>query len=79
MNITVKYFGMISEMASTSDEIAKFENPISVKELREHLQQKYPSLLNITFSIAMNHSIVGDEVMINNDSEIALLPPFAGG
>ncbi len=79
MNITIKYFGMISEMASSADEMENFEDPISIREMREYLQQKYPDLLNITFTIALNHSIVGDEVMINNDSEIALLPPFAGG
>ena len=79
MNITVKYFGMISDMVSSADEMEIFEDPVSIKEFREYLQQKYPDLLNITFSIALNHSIVGDEVIITNDSEIALLPPFAGG
>jgi len=50
----------------------------SVKDLLDLLYIKYPELKNKDFQVAQNNTIVTLGNKLEN-TEIALLPPFAGG
>lgn len=77
MNLTVKYFGLLAEVTQCNEEQLNFSGA-TVKELLENLISKYPELKNKDFQIAQNNTITNDETEISS-TEIALLPPFAGG
>lgn len=77
MNLTVKYFGLLAELTQCNEEQLDFSGA-TVKELLENLISKYPELKNKDFQIAQNNTITNDETEISS-TEIALLPPFAGG
>lgn len=77
MNITIKYFGLLAEVTQCSEELLEFSGTY-INELLETLYSKYPMLREKDFQIAQNNSISNDESKISS-TEIALLPPFAGG
>ena len=77
--MTVKYFGMIASSLQKEVEKIDINTPINASELSDFLTQKYPVLADLSFQIAVNHQIAGQEDQLHPDDEIALLPPFAGG
>ena len=79
MNVEVNYFGKIAESLNKSTEIIPISDDLLPLNLRDFFENKYPSLKNSTYKIAVNQELkdeIESDVHIN---EIALLPPFAGG
>ena len=75
--ITIKFFGALSEVTGKTEE----EIPISIdtKSLLDLLNQKYPDLSGLQYSMAVNQVISGENRKLSAGDEIALLPPFTGG
>lgn len=72
----VLLFGMIAERA----EVGTLElNAKNMKELRDQLVMRINGLNDLSYSIAVDRSIVHGEMDLTGDEEIAVLPPFAGG
>lgn len=78
MTYSIYYFGKITEHTNCNYERLNCELS-TVKGMKEELLKKYPTLRNETFKIAVNKNFIDEEILIANDSEIAVLPPFAGG
>lgn len=76
--ITIKYFGAVAEAVRSGSEILHLDEN-TIAELRSILEQKYPPIKNLTYVFALNQTIAKEDSRINDDDEIALLPPFAGG
>ena len=80
MNLKIKYFGMLAEAVGSQEMEFHIETPqISIAELNEMILQKHPELKSMSFKIAVNQDIVNNNLIITENDEIALLPPFAGG
>lgn len=81
MEITVKYFGIIADVAQKKEEVFVVdEGQITLKKIQSKIEINYPKILDINYSIAINKQIVAKRDVILNDKDIvALLPPFAGG
>lgn len=77
MNLNIKYFGMLAEITKCETETLLFSET-TIAELLEVLYTKYPLLENKNFQIAQHKKIVNKSTLIT-ETEIALLPPFAGG
>lgn len=75
--ITIKYFGLLAEVTGCNSEEINFSGT-TVSDLKEVLFQKYKTLRNKDFQVAQNNELIIDKTEVNA-SEIALLPPFAGG
>lgn len=78
IKLNIQYFGMIAEKTGMSEEILK-SSSCTVKELLEELENKHAQIKGLTFKIAMNNKIVQENQTIENNSTIAIMPPFAGG
>ena len=78
MTITIKYFGLIADITQKKEEQFSLDSNF-IKSIRLQLEEKYPELKNTSFSIAVNQNIISDTLVVNENDEIALLPPFAGG
>ena len=74
----IQFFGMLAE-AVGSPFIILEKHHLSVQELIKELVNSYPKLGNLSFKVAVNQSLVEDDCRLNENDEIALLPPFAGG
>ncbi len=80
MKIKIKYFGMLAEaVGCQEDEVQISTSQVSVVELTEAIIQKHPKLNTMSFKVAVNQSVVDTNLIITENDEIALLPPFAGG
>ena len=77
--IHVKYFGMIAEATNCSEEKIALESQ-KLTDLLQKLTIKY-KLDELPLNVAVNKNIVdkNSDYTINENDEIAILPPFAGG
>ncbi len=78
MILKLKYYGMIAEAVGKENENIEF-SASTVIELDEVLKKQYNKLTTMNYKIAVNQSIAQVELELNDNDEIALLPPFAGG
>jgi len=80
MMIIVKYFGAVADVTFKNEERIYLEHENnSVASLKLRLEQHYPEIKNIPYTFALNHIAVTADALINENDELALLPPFAGG
>ena len=80
MEIVVKYFGIIADITKKKEEIFFIEDELnSLKLLQSKLEVKYPKILDINYSIAVNKKFLQNNILLKKGDIIALLPPFAGG
>lgn len=81
MIVTVKYFGMVADVTQKNEEQFQLSSSTlsMLYSLKSKIEEQYLELKNITYSFAVNQSIVNEDMALNHQDEIALLPPFAGG
>jgi molybdopterin synthase sulfur carrier subunit len=79
MSLHVTYYGMLAEITGLAEEVWVGDSQLTVGGFRNQLLDKYPAMREKKFKIAVNQKISEDFVPIDTQSEIALLPPFAGG
>ncbi|MDX2362293.1 MAG: MoaD/ThiS family protein [Crocinitomicaceae bacterium] len=79
MSTNVVYYGMISEKLDCSSETILLESPTEEINLRDLFEEKYPELKDLSYQIAVNQEFTETLASGIEVSEIALLPPFAGG
>ena len=80
MAIIIKYFGAIADATAKNEERFDFgSNGISLSEARQRLESQYPKIKLLAYSFAINQVIATDDKILNENDELALLPPFAGG
>ena len=77
MKLTIKYFGLLSELTNCGEEYIEFSGT-HINEVLAHIYLKYPKLKEIDFQVAQDQIIIIDQTEVSG-KEIALLPPFAGG
>jgi molybdopterin synthase sulfur carrier subunit len=78
MILNIKYFGMIAEAVGKSEEQFEFTGN-KLLELDNMLKSKYSKLDTLNYKFAVNQALVNVNETLENNNEIALLPPFAGG
>ncbi len=72
-------FGIAKDIIGTSELILD-EHQITVAQLKNQLNEKYPKLLEYkSYMIAINQEYANDESLISINDEIALIPPVSGG
>lgn len=80
MEITLKYFGIIADITEKSEEMFSIEEKDSTLNLiQSKLEIKYPKILFINYSIAVNKKLLQNDILLKNNDIVALLPPFSGG
>jgi sulfur-carrier protein len=80
MMILIKYFGLLVDVTAKNEECISIDSKeITLYQLKSKLEKKYPEIKNTIYSFAINQSITNGNVVLKNNDEIALLPPFAGG
>ena len=77
MKIKVIAFGYIADILGKGE--LELEDVSNTDLLKSKLYAKYPDLKGREYKIAVNQQIVSEDIPLNEDSEVVLLPPFAGG
>ena len=78
MILQLKYFGMIAEAVEKEDEFFELSGS-TIKELDVALKNCYSNIENLNYSFAVNQTMVNEDILLKENDEVALLPPFAGG
>jgi molybdopterin converting factor small subunit len=77
MTIHVLSFGPVSDLVASGP--TEVPTGLNAGTLKQELQQRFPGLQQLSYSIAVNRIIAPDEQPIADNDEVALLPPFSGG
>ena len=73
----VLLFGVLADAVGKS--VIETEAAPDIENLRAKLKTEFPLLNDYSFQIAVNKEKATNNISLNNDDEIALLPPYAGG
>jgi molybdopterin synthase catalytic subunit len=81
MRVTVRYLGMLKEIAGLEGEPVEVADGTVVGELYATLQQRIPQLQQFRHAVALavNYEYSGAERRLHEGDEVALIPPVSGG
>ena len=79
MKINLKYFGMVSELTQSNEEVLEVASQLSTEDLSLILEEKYTNFNEIDFRFAVNESLINKSVELAENDTVAILPPFSGG
>jgi molybdopterin converting factor small subunit len=81
INVSVLLFAGIRESIGKEKLILSFKDGGTLKELMESMQQEYPELENLFLSsqFIVNCNHIEPEYVLNDQDEVAILPPLGGG
>jgi molybdopterin converting factor small subunit len=76
MSIKIILFGKLADIAGNSVSVT---NVADTDRLVDALHKDYPALANTKYVIAVDKQVIKENTILNNNSTVALLPPFSGG
>ena len=80
MRLTIKTFGIAREIIGAKETILEFASGTTVSALKTELWVQYPDLKGLkSLFIAVNNKYEEEGVKLNENDEIALIPPVSGG
>lgn len=77
MEIRVRFFGVLAEVAQTR--FRHYRDIISFSDLVHRITDEYPGMNQYDYRVAVNGEIVNEEPALSHMDEVAFMPPFAGG
>ncbi|MDC6389861.1 molybdopterin converting factor subunit 1 [Maribacter sp. PR1] len=78
----ILFFGITKDIVGSSQVKLDFENevPKSVGELKMKLERKYPEFSKLSsLAVAVNSEYADDNVQLQTNDEVAIIPPVSGG
>jgi molybdopterin converting factor small subunit len=76
MSIRIILFGRLADIAGNSVSLNDVRDTDSLINV---LHNNYPALAESKYVIAVNKQVITSNTLLNENSTIALLPPFSGG
>jgi molybdopterin synthase sulfur carrier subunit len=77
MKVNVLSFGQVADIINTSS--FNMSNVADIDTLKQLLEDKFPQLKEINYAIAVDKKVATGNVVLQDKSVVALLPPFSGG
>src|SRR4051794_40029989 len=81
MKVRVLYFGQLRELAQKREEPVDVPAGTTVQQLFDRLAKAFPALSNFddVIAIGVNQTFAAREHVLNENDEVAMLPPVSGG
>ena len=76
MSIQIILFGQLADIAGNAVSV---DNVADTDSLISKLHTAYPALAEAKYAIAVNKQVITSNTSLNENSVVALLPPFSGG
>ena len=76
MSLKIILFGKLADITGNSLTI---NNVADTDSLVNELRKNYPALAGMKYIIAVDKQVIIENTILNNNSVVALLPPFSGG
>ena len=77
MTVKIMVFGLLAEITGTGN--FEVNDVRDTDNLNDILQERYPALRNMKYSVAVDKMIIDNNTKLENNSTVALMPPFSGG
>jgi molybdopterin synthase sulfur carrier subunit len=77
MKVSVIFFGQLKDITGGSK--LEMNDITELKDLRSALHEKFPGLAEMEYIIAVDKKVVHQNVSLEDNVEIAFLPPYSGG
>jgi molybdenum cofactor cytidylyltransferase len=77
INVQVRFFGRLT--AITGDAVLSFHAVRDTDTLRQLIVEKYPSLKELNYIVAVDQQVINGNVLLSNEQTVAFMPPFSGG
>ena len=80
MKIKLLLFGITRDLLNANEVSFEVLENSSIKNLKKELHSKHPSLENInSYAIAVNENYATDDLILQENDIIAIIPPVSGG
>lgn len=80
MKTTILAFGIVKEIFSSPKKELELKDGATVRELRNELESSYPEIKGLnSYFIAVNDEHAEEDLVLNPNDEIAIIPPVSGG
>lgn len=80
MEVNILLFGITKDLVGKQKIKLQLSPPTTVADFKKILQEHYPELIELnSIAIAVNSEYATDNLLINANDEIALIPPVSGG
>ena len=80
MKINTLFFGITTDLVGASELQVEVGENSSIAEFKEVLKVKCSELENInSYAIAVNEEYATDDLVLNENDVVALIPPVSGG
>ncbi|MEZ4742525.1 MAG: MoaD/ThiS family protein [Bdellovibrionota bacterium] len=80
MQVKVRYFAQLRELASKDEEDVVVEPNETPKSLYYSLSEKYHFPLGFEYiRVAINDEFAGNDSVLTNGDQVVFIPPVAGG
>jgi molybdopterin synthase catalytic subunit len=81
MQVRVLYMGMLRELAGREREEVQLRDGSRLGDLFEQLRQSTPKLMEFrgAIALAVNYEYSDGQTVLQNNDEVALIPPVSGG
>jgi molybdopterin synthase sulfur carrier subunit len=77
MELQIISFGKIAEVIQSQQlEVLDLSN---TDELKLYLEKSFPVLSKMKYKLALNKTIVQENLELKNNDTVAIMPPFSGG
>ncbi len=77
MAVNIIIFGQLTDI--TGEQNLVINDVSDTNQLIAKLNMMFPAIAGAKFVIAVNKQVISENTILNNNSTIALLPPFSGG
>ena len=77
MPIQIKIFGQLTDIVKSHE--LTLNDIADTNSLVSELNKRYPTLSASRYIMAVNKQTITANTVLDNDSIVALLPPFSGG
>tara|TARA_B110000285_G_C14975521_1_gene538756 strand:+ start:516 stop:758 length:243 start_codon:yes stop_codon:yes gene_type:complete len=80
MKINTLFFGITTDLVGASELQVEVGENSSIADFKEALKVKFSELENInSYAIAVNEEYATDDLVLNENDVVALIPPVSGG
>ena len=77
MDLKIKLFGQLSDIAGSNELLLKSVS--DTRELEIQLKEQFPAVAASKYIIAVDKKMIQENTPLQENSLVALLPPFSGG
>ena len=80
MKVNILLFGITKDLVGKQHLQLELPGKVTVSDFKKFMHEKYPELIELnSLAIAVNSEYANDACIIQENDEVALIPPVSGG